>query len=1138
MRAITTLTPGRDPVHALCMRCLLITCLIALSAPLLAQDAPTPHWIWHPDPDAGQTQALSPGRVLLETRIDIPGAVRSAEWHLAADNHFVAFVANQRVGEGHDWTRGLVTDVGDKLRAGEQRLWAVVWNDGGPAGFVGRLVVTLEDGTRWTSVTDASWKASIFRDPESKPARPVADLGPLGSGLWGNRVRFARRSEELAPLPGFRVQEIASGLGSLICLTDGEDGALFVGVEGAGIRRLTDVDGDGTYETVEEWCPSIKSAQGLEVVYGKLHAVGAGPEGVGLYRIAPDARDRPELLGKFTGGMGEHGPHAVVHGPDDRLWLAIGNHAGLAAPWSEESPYRLHAEDTALPVVLDPSGHARKIRSPGGIIVSVDREGKDWRVVAGGLRNAYDIAFHANGALFAWDSDMEWDLGLPWYRPTRLYHVVPGADFGWRTGTGKWPETAPDAFPAVLEPGRGSPTGLVYYHHTRFPKRFHRTLIAADWAQGRIIACRLTPDGGSFVGRHEVLLSGRPLNVTDLVVDGDGDLIFTTGGRGTRGAVFRLRYEGGIEGENPSARKEPTRVSPHGVPTAAHPAPYDGFPAAMLGRALDSEHRTMRYLAARALERKPADETLPGPATAMGRAELAIARLRRGDVGVDPEPLLTDSVDEDLPRETRAAAMRALEIGLARGLVTLDAAQGAPLLATWPTGDAGLDRSLSTLIALSRPDGGLEKLVAAIASAPNRTERIHLAHAVSAWKGPWPERTVAAYMGHFAEALTWNGGHSFEGYVKELGQRAARQWSEEDRARLAALASTPREKRERVLRASVRRDAERLTEFLANSLGDERRSLAEGSRIFEQACASCHAFDGQGRGLGPDLTSVASRFALKDLVDSIVHPSRVVSDQYRGTDLFTLDGLQTGQVIRENDEELVLLLRTGEEEVIPVADIEERRPSELSVMPEGLLDTLSQEEIADLVAYLVSGRKVEPAKESAWKPLFTTGQLTGWKGQEGLWSLQGRELRGLAENLESSTALVSDAVYGDFTIQFEILLEDGNSGLFFRADRTGPHTLRGYQADVGDRFWGSLYEEGGRGLLQLAPAVDWRPGLDPAGFNHVVVEAHGERLRLTLNGVPTVVMRDAQSLSGHLGFQLHSGDRAAIRVRHVLIRTP
>ena len=80
-----------------------------------------------------------------------------------------------------------------------------------------------------------------------------------------------------------------------------------------------------------------------------------------------------------------------------------------------------------------------------------------------GYRNEYDIDFDANGEIFAFDSDMEWDIGTPWYRPTRIAHATGGSDLGWRSGSGKWPVYYPDSLPPVLDIGPGSPTGRFRY---------------------------------------------------------------------------------------------------------------------------------------------------------------------------------------------------------------------------------------------------------------------------------------------------------------------------------------------------------------------------------------------------------------------------------------------------------------------------------------------------------------------------------------------------------------------------------------------------------------------------------------------------------------------------------------------------
>ena len=123
-----------------------------------------------------------------------------------------------------------------------------------------------------------------------------------------------------------------------------------------------------------------------------------------------------------------------------------GNHTKTPEPESPGVPLN-YDEDQLLPRMPDARGHARNIRAPGGWVARCDKDGKKFELYSIGFRNQYDIAFNADGEMFTYDSDMEWDSGTPWYRPTRLYHVTSGSEFGWRTGTGKWPVWYPDALP-------------------------------------------------------------------------------------------------------------------------------------------------------------------------------------------------------------------------------------------------------------------------------------------------------------------------------------------------------------------------------------------------------------------------------------------------------------------------------------------------------------------------------------------------------------------------------------------------------------------------------------------------------------------------------------------------------------------
>lgn len=170
------------------------------------------------------------------------------------------------------------------------------------------------------------------------------------------------------------------------------------------------------------------------------------------------------------------------------------------------------------------------------------------------------------GDVFTFDSDMEWDVNLPWYRPVRIYHCTPGAEFGWRSGAAKTPSYMFDLLPPTIDTGRGSPTGVVFYEHTQFPEKYRGTMLNCDWSMGRILVARMSPKGATYEGTYETLVSGNPLNVSDIEVDQDGTVVFCTGGRRTEGGVYRLVYAGDDAAEKTCCQNN--RGCPHAAAIA------------------------------------------------------------------------------------------------------------------------------------------------------------------------------------------------------------------------------------------------------------------------------------------------------------------------------------------------------------------------------------------------------------------------------------------------------------------------------------------------------------------------------------------------------------------------------------------
>ncbi len=297
-------------------------------------------------------------------------------------------------------------------------------------------------------------------------------------------------------------------------------------------------------------------AQGMLWAFDSLYfSINGGP-GSGLYRAhdkdGDDQFDECVKLKEFRGG-GEHGPHALRLSPDGkRIFVICGNHTLPPFNPGEELTNKDYtsrvptnwAEDHLLPRMWDANGHAVGILAPGGWIASTDPDGKTWDIFSIGYRNPYDMAFNADGELFAYDADMEWDVGMPWYRPTRVVHATSGSEFGWRSGSGKWPNHYIDSLPPMVNIGPGSPVGVDFGYGLKFPAKYQKALYICDWTFGTMYAIHTEPHMSTYKATKEEFVSRTPLPLTDVAAGPDGALYFSIGGRGTQSELFRVAYVG------------------------------------------------------------------------------------------------------------------------------------------------------------------------------------------------------------------------------------------------------------------------------------------------------------------------------------------------------------------------------------------------------------------------------------------------------------------------------------------------------------------------------------------------------------------------------------------------------------------
>ncbi len=302
-------------------------------------------------------------------------------------------------------------------------------------------------------------------------------------------------------------------------------------VSGPGyIRILVDSDNDGKADRAIDFADGPKTgAQGL--CFFARDLLCTGDAGLIHYKDA-DGDDRadgpPEVLVKIKTG-GEHDAHAIRRGPDGWWYVITGNLAEVT------------------------KGHATEKNSPiktphGGVILRMKPDSTGAEIIADCFRNAYDFDFDGQGELFACDSDNNPDYGLPWYMPTRLFHVIPGGEQGWISESSQRPDYLLDSAPVVATTYRGSPSGMVCYRHTQFPEAYRGGLFILDWTFGRVRFVPLKKQGATYATQSPAdFITARGqmgFAPTDVEVGSDGSLYLCVGGRGTHGTVYRVTYTG------------------------------------------------------------------------------------------------------------------------------------------------------------------------------------------------------------------------------------------------------------------------------------------------------------------------------------------------------------------------------------------------------------------------------------------------------------------------------------------------------------------------------------------------------------------------------------------------------------------
>ena len=891
------------------------------------------------------------------------------------------------------------------------------------AAIAAELTLAMTDGETARVATSGRWQARASGVGDVWSA--ARSLGPVSAALWGHGTRAiattafddyeqwrkavagasATSAASIVAPDGFRVELLRSAAadeGSWVAVACDERGRVVVAREERGLLRFTLADNGQSISRVELIDDTLEECRGLLFAHGGLYVNANKSRSTYFLRDADgDGHYEQRTLLRQPERAGGHGMNQLALGPDDHVYSIQGDAVTLPAaadltldrtsPLRELMPAKSPKEGYLLRATRD--GRAWMTHPPREEQAT---ESDGWEMVAAGLRNPFGLAFHPrDGEAFTYDADAEFDMGSAWYRPTRLVHLVSGADFGWRGVTGDWPpyytDHADNALP-VCDIGHGSPTSIRFGDGSHFPPAYRDALFMLDWAYGRVLAMHLSPRGGSYIAHGETFLQGRPLNVTGLDFGLDGAMYLVTGGRKTQSALYRVSYVGEAAPDVPPSAYELARLA-HGIERRAARRRLEAWHGRQDAAALDvawpwlgAIDPSLRYAARTAVEWQPVEtwadraleETEPQRAAS---ALLALARARRpADAGPLVDRLNAIAFDEGregLKLEVLQAYRLTLADRAALSADTLDAARrGLSRLlppidrprAYTPTG-MGLPveaQVCELLIELDAPRA-VPLALARLDRASAQEERLHYLRVLSRASVGWTEATRSRYFANLSATDTALGGQGMQGFLASIRADALAKVPENDRATFAALFETRSPQADETLPARPLVRRWRLDEIIAeldkqSDTGQAEMAGQRGRELYHAAlCSRCHRLGSDGSSFGPDLTSVAARFTRRNILESIMAPSNVVADGFRAMQVETTDGrVLTGRVVETGDYRSQVLrvatdpLRPWHTVEVHKDDVAGYHESLVSPMPEGLLDTLTLDEIRALLVYIES----------------------------------------------------------------------------------------------------------------------------------------------------------------------------------------
>lgn len=772
-----------------------------------------------------------------------------------------------------------------------------------------------------------------------------------------------------------------SDQGSWVSLCLDDKGRLIASDQYGMLYRITPpaIGGHPQDTKIEKINLPIGAAQGMAFVKGAIYLQVNGDEfqGRGLYKVSDtngdDTFDKVDLIRGYTERAGEHGPHYVVPGPDgESIYVIVGNQTPLTEFTKNRVP-AVWQEDLLLPRIYG-RGFMKDALAPRGWVAKVSLDGKQWELITTGFRNEYGAAFNHEGDLFTFDADMEWDMSLPWYRPTRVCQVLSGSEFGWRNGSGKWPVRWEDSVPPVKDIGPGSPTGTQFGYGSKFPAKYQEAYFICDWSYGKMYAVHLRPEGAGYAADFEEFMSAQPMPFTDLVINPkDGAMYVSIGGRKTQSALYRVTYTGSESTEPRPMKLEGEAKRLHELRRSLEAFHGRQDPAAVAAAWPNLAHpdRLIRNAARIAIEHQPVagwkDKAL---AETNPRAALTalMALIRHGDradqsaVIAALDKIAIDGLDPlsqtTLLRNYTLAFLRLGEPTLEQKKACI--ARFAPL---FPNRDTGLSQDLCEMLVYLGDESVVAKAVPLVNNAPTQEEQIGYAKSLRLARAGWTPALREDFFKWFNRAATYTGGASFGLFIQDIKRDSLAGLSADETLALKPILQAPPVSKTPTF---APKPLTFVKQWTVKDLESVLNVGLEGGRNFENGrnsfgaigCFACHRFNFEGGAVGPDLTSVSGKFGPRDLLESIIEPSKEISDQYGSMDFKLKDGgLVVGRIMNLKEDTLMVNINMLDPNAIQSLkrdNIASIQPSKISMMPPGLVNMLKEDDILDLLAYLLS----------------------------------------------------------------------------------------------------------------------------------------------------------------------------------------